>query len=75
MKSTKRSREVIGLIPAAGRASRISPLPCSKELYPVGFRTVDNDKNHRPKVISHYLLEQMRVANVKKAYIIIRGND
>jgi len=29
--------EVVGIIPASGRATRIAPLPCSKELYPVGF--------------------------------------
>src|SRR5690606_7285513 len=28
-------KEVVGLIPAAGRASRLAPLPCSKELLPV----------------------------------------
>ena len=66
------SREVIGLIPAAGTASRIAPLPCSKELYPLGFRSVDSDGSMRPKVVSHYLLEKMRLANIKKAFIILR---
>ncbi|MEO1560926.1 MAG: dTDP-glucose pyrophosphorylase, partial [Cyanobacteria bacterium J06632_19] len=33
---------VIGLIPAGGKATRISPLPLSKELYPVGFRDDDD---------------------------------
>ncbi|MHC4321749.1 MAG: nucleotidyltransferase family protein, partial [Planctomycetota bacterium] len=65
-------REIIGLIPAGGKGSRIAPLPCSKELYPIGFRTVDNNKNLRPKVISHYLLEKMRLADITKAYIILR---
>ena len=66
------SREVIGLIPAAGTASRIAPLPCSKELYPLGFRLLDRDRGLRPKVVSHYLLEKMRLANIKKAFIILR---
>lgn len=68
----KTKREVIGLIPAGGKASRISPLPCSKELFPLGFRSVDNHKKLRPKVISHYLLERLRLADIKKAYIILR---
>ncbi|MGQ3684430.1 MAG: sugar phosphate nucleotidyltransferase [Candidatus Loosdrechtia sp.] len=68
----KTKRDVIGLIPAAGKASRISPLPCSKELFPVGFRYVENSNTLRPKVVSHYLLEKMRIANVTKAYIILR---
>lgn len=65
-------REVIGLIPAAGTASRIAPLPCSKELYPVGFRSVDSNGSMRPKVVSHYLLEKMRLAGISKAFIILR---
>ncbi len=65
-------REVIGLIPAAGTASRITPLPCSKELYPVGFRPVDRERGIRPKVVSHYLLEKMRLADITKAFIILR---
>jgi glucose-1-phosphate thymidylyltransferase len=33
-----RLREIIGLIPAGGVAERLSPLPCSKEIYPIGFK-------------------------------------
>ena len=68
----KHHREVIGLIPAGGQATRIAPLPCSKELYPVGFRRVDKDTTLRPKVVCHYLLEKMRLVDVTKAYIILR---
>ena len=68
----KTSREVIGLIPAAGTASRLSPLPCSKELYPVGFRSVNGGKELRPKVVTHYLLESMRAANITKAFVVLR---
>jgi glucose-1-phosphate thymidylyltransferase len=62
--------ETVGLIPAAGYARRISPLPCSKELYPIGFRGAENQS--RPKVVSHYLLEKMRYAGITKAYIVLR---
>ena len=65
-------REVIGLVPAGGRAARLGPLPCSKELYPIGFRTVAEGGALRSKVICHYLLERMRFANITKAYIILR---
>lgn len=64
-------REVLGLIPAGGQATRIAPLPCSKELYPIGFRPVGEDCNLRPKVVCHYLLEKMRLAGVTKAYIVV----
>ena len=65
-------QEVIGLIPAGGSATRISPLPCSKEVFPVGFRKVDKDGSVRPKVACHYLLESMHLAGVRKAYIVLR---
>ena len=61
------------MIPAAGKATRLSPLPCSKELYPIGFRLVGKDGTLRPKVVCHYLLEKMRLANITKAYIILRN--
>jgi glucose-1-phosphate thymidylyltransferase len=64
-------QEVIGLLPAGGQATRISPLPCSKELYPIGFWPL-KDGNLRPKVVSHYLLEKMRLAGIQKAYFVLR---
>ncbi len=66
------SLDLVGLVPAAGQANRIAPLPCSKELYPIGFRTVDGTDGLRPKTVSHYLLEKMRMAGVRKSYIILR---
>lgn len=68
----KKQSEIIGLLPAAGLATRISPLPCSKELYPVSFRNVDKGHGLRPKVVGHYLLEKMQLANVAKVFIILR---
>lgn len=65
-------QEIVGLLPAAGQATRIAPLPCSKELYPIGFRTVEGGNGLRPKVVCHYLLEKMRLAGITKAYIVLR---
>ena len=62
----------VGLIPAAGQGSRIAPLPCSKELYPIGFRPMESGEGMRPKAVSHYLLEKMRMAGVRNAYFILR---
>lgn len=76
MKNSKigpaQARELIGLLPAGGQATRIAPLPCSKELYPVGFHQVGAERDLRPKAVCHYLLEKMRRADVNKAYIILR---
>ena len=62
--------EVIALIPAAGQANRISPLPLSKELYPIGWQPFQGSP--RPKVVCQYLLERLRRAGITKAYIILR---
>jgi glucose-1-phosphate thymidylyltransferase len=59
-------------MPAGGKATRVAPLPCSKELFPIGSRPVGQMGDVRPKVICHYLLENMRMANVEQVYVIIR---
>jgi glucose-1-phosphate thymidylyltransferase len=71
-KQRRLQREVIGLLPAGGKATRLSPLPCSKELFPIGFHPMGQDKSLRPKVVCHYLLEKMRLAGISKSYIILR---
>lgn len=65
-------KDVIGLLPAGGKGARIEPLPCSKELFPIGFRKVDGTDCLRPKAVSHYLLEKMRRAGIRKAFFILR---
>ena len=63
--------EIVGLIPAGGHSTRLSPLPCSKELFPVGWEKGENGKT-RPKVASQFLLDKYKSAGVKKTYFIIR---
>lgn len=63
--------ECIGLIPAGGRAERISPLPCSKEIFPVGFGEIKQKGRRHPKVAAHYLLEKMHLAKATKAYFVL----
>jgi glucose-1-phosphate thymidylyltransferase len=64
-------QEVFGLVPAAGQATRIEPLPCSKELFPIGSRLVGGERQGRPKVACHYLLEKMQAAGIAKTYIVL----
>jgi glucose-1-phosphate thymidylyltransferase len=64
--------EVIGVLPAGGCATRVSPLPCSKEILPAGLRGAENGRGVRPKAVSHYLLEKMNLAGIRKAYIVLR---
>jgi glucose-1-phosphate thymidylyltransferase len=60
------------VIPAGGQATRLAPLPCSKELYPIGLGSAKAGQSSRPKVVSHYLLEKMRFAGISKVYIVLR---
>lgn len=64
--------DVVGLVPAAGWGRRLAPLPCSKEVYPVGWHAPTPNAGLRPKVASHHLLEAMQHAGVTTAHIIIR---
>lgn len=67
-----RHREVIGLVPAGGQAHRIAPLPCSKEIFPIGFNSQTDKRGVHPKVVGQYVLEMMRAAGIAKVYIILR---
>lgn len=60
---------VYGLIPAAGRALRLGPLPCSKELLPVGFRQTASGPV--PKVAGHYLLESFAAAGIERVFMVL----
>lgn len=64
--------EIVGLVPAAGRADRLSPLPISKELFPIAFDTsVDPELPHL-RLVSHYLFEKLRLGDAQKTYLVIR---
>jgi glucose-1-phosphate thymidylyltransferase len=71
-KKKKPPRKIIGLVPAAGKAARLAPLPCSKELFPIGFRPLGRSGSLRPKVVGHYLLEKLRTAGIMEAFLILR---
>jgi glucose-1-phosphate thymidylyltransferase len=58
-----------GVIPAAGRGSRIQPLACSKELLPVGSRMEDGVE--RPCAVSEYLVERMIRGGADKICFVI----
>ncbi|WP_116809309.1 sugar phosphate nucleotidyltransferase [Steroidobacter cummioxidans] len=58
-----------GIVPAAGRGSRIQPLAFSKELLPVGSRTLNDTQ--RPCAVSEYLLERMIRGGADKICFVI----
>jgi glucose-1-phosphate thymidylyltransferase len=63
--------DVVGLLPAGGRATRLGSLPLSKELFPIGFYN-DAAGKSSPKAVGQYLLEKMRRAGITKAFWILR---
>jgi glucose-1-phosphate thymidylyltransferase len=58
-----------GIIPAAGKGSRIQPLAFSKELLPVGSR-FDGDAE-RPLAVSEYLVERMIEGGANKICFVV----
>ena len=66
------ANKIIGLIPAAGRATRISPLPCSKEIFPVGRHALGHQRAGQTRAACDWLLEGMHRAGARRVFIIIR---
>lgn len=64
-------RDVVALIPAAGRGTRIAPIPGSKEVFPIGFANVEGDKPE-VKVVSQYLFDLMVAGGVGYGIIVLR---
>lgn len=63
-----------GIVPAAGRGSRIQPLAFSKELLPVGSRL--DGGVERPCAVSEYLVERMiRGGATKICFVISPGKS
>lgn len=65
--------KIVGIIPAAGKGSRLYPFPCPKELFPIGYQDfeVNGLIQKRPKVISQYLIENIINAGAKRLFIIL----
>lgn len=64
--------DVIGIIPAAGYGRRLGHLPCSKEIFPIGFHHDASSGQWQPKAVTHYLLEHFRDAGICEAVIVVR---
>lgn len=58
-----------GIVPAAGKGSRIQPLAFSKELLPVGRRMEQGIE--RPRAVSDYLVERMILGGARKICFVI----
>jgi glucose-1-phosphate thymidylyltransferase len=67
---------ITGVVPAAGRGTRLWPYPCPKELFPIGYEeyNINGMIQKRPKVISHYLIERMVAAGAYRIIFILGEN-
>jgi glucose-1-phosphate thymidylyltransferase len=53
----------------------VQPLPCSKEIFPVGFsrpETAAIPEDMRPRPVADYLLERMQLAGAKRIFIVLK---
>lgn len=62
---------IIGLLPAAGRARRLGRLPCSKEIYPVA-PAGEATASRTLKSAAEFALEAFRAASIETAFIVLR---
>jgi NDP-sugar pyrophosphorylase family protein len=53
---------IVGVVPAAGRATRLQPLPCSKEVLPV-----------RGRPVMEHLLDRLRAAGADEIRVVTRA--
>jgi dTDP-glucose pyrophosphorylase len=58
-----------GIIPAAGKGSRIQPLAFSKELLPLAGRFEGN--RQRPRAVSDFLMERLILAGARRICLVI----
>jgi len=67
------TNNIVAIVPAAGKGSRLAPFPCPKELFPIGYQDIhiDGAQQKRPKVISQYLIENLVTAGVERIFIIL----
>jgi len=67
------NRNLVGIVPAAGKGTRLAPYPGAKELFPIGFQdyAVKGRIEKRPKVVSQYIIENMREAGITRVLIIV----
>ncbi|MEV7008506.1 sugar phosphate nucleotidyltransferase [Streptosporangium sp. NPDC051022] len=62
-------RDFVGLVPAAGRGTRLAPLRYPKELLPIVYEPADGGARLRP--VAEYALESLARAGVGHAILVV----
>ncbi|RYZ01797.1 MAG: nucleotidyltransferase family protein [Myxococcales bacterium] len=60
---------MLGVIPAAGAARRLQPLPFSKELLPVGSQLKDGSE--RPRAVSEFIVERLILGGATRLCFVV----
>lgn len=63
---------VVGVVPMAGQATRLTGLTSSKEILPVRFNHVTSASPPTSKAVCEHLLGQMQGSGITDIYIVIR---
>lgn len=65
--------DLVGLLPAAGRGSRLGAIPCSKEIMPLGFQLQSSEgrASWQPVTTIETHLRALQLAGVRRAAIVI----
>jgi glucose-1-phosphate thymidylyltransferase len=65
--------DVVGVVPMAGRATRLPDLPCSKEIVPLDpGAPPPQAAETRPQAVCEHVLGGMRLAAIDEVYVVIR---
>ncbi|MGI9264512.1 MAG: nucleotidyltransferase family protein [Gammaproteobacteria bacterium] len=68
---TRTRRQLLGVLPAAGRATRLGPIPCSKEIMPLSINADSQSPTGlRVSVAIECALEAFRAAGVQQTIVI-----
>lgn len=70
--TTGQHPDVVGVVPMAGRATRLPELTCSKEIFPLDFATPPEVAQARPRAVCEHVLGGLQRAGIRQAYLVIR---
>jgi glucose-1-phosphate thymidylyltransferase len=62
--------DFVGLIPAAGKATRLAPFRYPKELLPIGYELTP-DGGARPRAVAEYGVEALRLAGIGHMFFVV----
>ena len=71
-KTNSRLPQVVGIVPMAGRATRLTRLPCSKEIFPLDFTATPGAAGIQTHTVCEHVLDAMQHAGISEVYLVIR---